>query len=527
MRWWGKTAKISIDIRDQSIPKEWLLEREHLLPDEQHGVLNVPDESGKLTAEEIEMTNADVDSLLEAYRSRKWTVRQVITAFLKKAVIMNQLVSGKLDAELMRNKGSKANQNSRCKTNFVTEFLHETALEQADALDAHLASTGALSGPLHGIPTSLAEPIPIAGRIAHAGIVSRINNPPPADDAHLVCQLKHAGAVIHLRTNVAQALVGQLVCENNIMGRTHNPHDRRLSPGGPCGGEGVSVGSRCAVLGAGVDVRTPAAFGGCYGLRPTAGRVPAEWWAEEGMGCVLGPLASSVDGLQAWMKAVLGQETNTLGASSWRSDVSKRDFTVGVLWDDGIVRPHPPLLRALRSAVDKLRAAGIKAVEWVPYDHQRGYDMLGPLYFLDGGKRYLTEFDKSGEYPLASTTVALDAANRSRGIPGAGLESLEALSRERQTYRQEHDTLMTERGVDFILGPAYVGAGALHDGPKCSHYTSIWNVLDLPSVVLPSGLRCDKDVDVRDETYVPKSDIDKGEWKACKGFSYPLTLSRC
>jgi hypothetical protein len=93
MRWWGKTAKISIDLRDQSIPRQWLLEPEHLPSEEQRCVLNIPNEAGRLTAEEIEITNSDVDSLLEAYRTRKWTVRQVTTAFLKKAVIMNQLVS--------------------------------------------------------------------------------------------------------------------------------------------------------------------------------------------------------------------------------------------------------------------------------------------------------------------------------------------------------------------------------------------------------------------------------------------------
>lgn len=433
----------------------------------------------------------------------------------------------RLDAELLRNKGSKTNQISRSKTNFVTEFFQESALQQADALDAHLASTGTLAGPLHGIPTSLAEPIPLAGRITHAGIVSRISNPPPAEDAHLVRQLKHAGAVIHLRTNVAQALVGQLGCENNIMGATLNPHDRRLSPGGPCGGEGVSVGSRCAVLGAGVDCGVPAAFGGCYGFKPTAGRVPAEW-AEEGVGCVVGPLARRVDGLQAWMKAVLDQTTGgadkPLATSSpWRPDVSTGEFTVGAMWDDGIIKPRPPVLPALRSAVGKLRAAGVKVVDWEPYDHQRGHAMLGPFYFPGGGKRYLAEFDKSGEYPLALVSRAFDDANRSQGNLVAGLESSQALDQERETYQQEHDALMTEQGVDFILGPAYAGAGALHDDAKYSHYTFIWNILDLPSVVLPSGLRCDKNVDVRDETYVPKSDMDREEWKACKDFSYPLT----
>ena len=93
MRWWGGTARISIDIRDKSVPKQWLLEPGSLPSKEQHSVLNVPADSGMLTPEEIDMTNSDVESLLEAYRARQWTVRQVVTAFVKKAVIMNQMVS--------------------------------------------------------------------------------------------------------------------------------------------------------------------------------------------------------------------------------------------------------------------------------------------------------------------------------------------------------------------------------------------------------------------------------------------------
>lgn len=90
--------RISLDIRDKSIPKEWLLEPGQLPPKEQHAVSDVPVNSGVLTAEEIEMTESDVGSLLEAYRTRKWTVRQVITAFLKKAVIMNQMVIASTDS---------------------------------------------------------------------------------------------------------------------------------------------------------------------------------------------------------------------------------------------------------------------------------------------------------------------------------------------------------------------------------------------------------------------------------------------
>lgn len=336
--------------------------------------------------------------------------------------------------------------------------------------------------------------------------------------------------MIHLRTNVSQALIG-MGCENNILGQTLNPLDRRLSPGGPCGGEGVSVGAGCALLGVGVDIGVPAAFGGCYGFKPTAGRVPSEWSDDRGRRSVpVGPLARSVDGLRAWMRAVLEQQD--VGTSpSWRSDVDLGgggDFTVGVMWDDGILKPHPPVRRALRTAADKLRAAGIKVVEWEPHDHDRGHALLGPLHFPDGEKRYLDEFDRSGERPLPTVVHALEETDRffGKSVVAGGLgEDQRALAQEeRGGYQREHDALMAERGVDFILGPAYVGAGALHDEARHSHYTAIWDVLDLPSVVLPSGLRCDKVVDVRDETWSTKSDTEE-PWAACEHPIHPINTA--
>lgn len=89
---WKQISKISLDIRDNSIPKQWLLESEKLPGKEQLTVLSVPAESGALTPEVITITESDVSELLEAYKSGKWTVRQVVTAFLKKAVVINQLV---------------------------------------------------------------------------------------------------------------------------------------------------------------------------------------------------------------------------------------------------------------------------------------------------------------------------------------------------------------------------------------------------------------------------------------------------
>lgn len=174
------------------------------------------------------------------------------------------------------------------------------------------------------------------------------SRPLPNEDAHLVRLLRRAGAVVHVRTNQPQSLM-HLDCANNITGATRNPWDRRLSPGGSSGGEGVAVGAGCSVLGVGTDIggsiRAPAAFGNCYGLRPTALRVPTLGQVgltagQESIRGVAGPLAGSVEGLEVFMRSVLAQEPweheTTLVPVPWRTDVElTHDFTVGLMLDDG------------------------------------------------------------------------------------------------------------------------------------------------------------------------------------------------
>lgn len=84
--------KVCLDIRDESIPKDYLLPEDKLPGKDQHNVLDVPTHSGILSEEELKMTQQDVAQLLEAYQNKTWTVRQVVTAFLKQAVIIHQLV---------------------------------------------------------------------------------------------------------------------------------------------------------------------------------------------------------------------------------------------------------------------------------------------------------------------------------------------------------------------------------------------------------------------------------------------------
>lgn len=79
---------------------------------------------------------------------------------------------------------------------------------------------------------------------------------------------------------------------------------------------------------------------------------------------------------------------------------------------------------------------------------------------------------------------------------------------------------MKRRGVDFIISPAYPAAAAVLGESHYWNYTAIWNVLDLPSAVFPSGLTVDPKLDAmteQDRAYVPRSEVDEREWLKYQG----------
>ncbi|KAI7494486.1 fatty-acid amide hydrolase [Hortaea werneckii] len=283
---WSALSQRCIDTQKNSLPAQWALPVDKLATKSSGHITSLPQTSGVLSDLELQMTEQDADSILRKYLLSDWT---------RLIGNLNRISDGK-------------------QLNFATEFLSNEALARADELDEYFARTGKLAGPLHGIPISIKEHLEVAGKITHAGFVSKISHVSD-EDALIVKLLKDAGAVLHIRTNQPQSLM-HLDCDNNITGRTLNPHNLRLTPGGSSGGEGASVGFRASVMGVGTDIggsiRVPAAFNNCYGLRPTTLRnsnlglygINA---GQESIRGVAGPLGQSLNDLELFQKALLDQ----------------------------------------------------------------------------------------------------------------------------------------------------------------------------------------------------------------------------
>lgn len=151
----------------------------------------------------------------------------------------------------------------------------EEALDKARAAERAVKS-GAVLGPLHGVPIAIKDLMPTRGKITTMG--SRIYAHWMADeDAPILESLLGAGAILVGKTTTPEFAYSSFT-ESPLWGVTRNPWDTSRSPGGSSGGSGAAVAAGCVPLAEGTDqggsVRIPAALSGTVGLKPSFGRIP-------------------------------------------------------------------------------------------------------------------------------------------------------------------------------------------------------------------------------------------------------------
>lgn len=129
---------------------------------------------------------------------------------------------------------------------------------------------------------------------------------------------------------------------------------------------------------------------GLYGLKGSVARLPHAglMGSHDGMDAIigaLGPIATSARDLSLFCRVILQYEPwlvePQLLEIPWKQDVADGEgiphrLSIAILWDDGVVAPHPPILDALKRTKDALLAAGHEVVPWIPMDHQKAWDII-------------------------------------------------------------------------------------------------------------------------------------------------------
>jgi len=253
-------------------------------------------------------------------------------------------------------------------------------------------------GYLAGLPLGIKDLERVKGVRTTFGTKSKADYVPDYSD-HFVENLEQRGGVIVGKTNTPEMGAGGNTF-NEVFGATRNPWDTNLNAAGSSGGAAASLATGETWLSQGSDnagsLRTPAAFCGVVGLRPSPGRVAVTVpkGANAAFICegVYGPMARSVRDCALFLDAMGGFEP--------RQPISypapEIPFQQSVLQADGKVRiAFAPDLNGLgpvekeiddqmRLALGKVEAGGGTVVEDCPdladlektYLALRGFGML-------------------------------------------------------------------------------------------------------------------------------------------------------
>lgn len=176
----------------------------------------------------------------------------------------------------------------------------------------------------------------------------------------------------------------------------------------------------------------------------------------------------------------------------WRQDMydahTSRPLTIGVLLDDSVVRPHPPITRVLQAVVGALGDAGHDVFAWDASLHAEGVAIMDAFYTVDGCHDIQADIGRGGE-PLIPHVERL--VNRGSAI---SVHEYWQLNRKKwalqQAYLEKWKRLRspaTGRPADIVILPPMPHTSVPHGGCRWVGYTKIWNLLDYSALVIPAG----------------------------------------
>ncbi|KAL3426827.1 hypothetical protein PVAG01_00336 [Phlyctema vagabunda] len=497
-RWHDVAARVKARI-DDAIPKSYFADPKLVPQCPNEAVLNLPAISGVLNARELEITEQNVHVLLPKIADKTYTAVEVTTAFCKRATIAHQV------------------------TNCLALILFDSALSRAVELDEYLGTTGKTVGPLHGLPISIKEHIEVKGTVATAGFIAWADDV-SKEDALVVKILREAGAVFHVKTTNPQALMA-LETVSNIYGRTTNPHNRSLNPGGSSGGEGALIAMRGSLLGVGTDmggsIRCPAAFCGIYGLKPSIARNPhsglaGNYGGMENIVGVVGPMATCVEDIRIFQEVILAPHPwnyePSLVRLPWNPDSPDAllpvKLKIGIIWDDSVVQPHPPIMRTLKAAAKALTDARHQLIDWDTSIHREIQKTIEDMFFLDAAQEVIDVFEAGDESPVAIIENAMETFRPKKAFT---LGETWKLNSQRNAQQTKYAEMWNTTGIDFILAPANPAAAPAHDEGRWGGYTGVWNALDHSAVTFPVSTVQDSDTY---ENFPPRSETSLGDMDA-------------
>jgi Asp-tRNA(Asn)/Glu-tRNA(Gln) amidotransferase A subunit family amidase len=260
--------------------------------------------------------------------------------------------------------------------------------------DARVAEARIMKGegrPLEGVPLGVKDLEDVEGLITSHGSIPFRDNVAQRDSTQ-VQRLRNAGAVVLGKTN-APEFGYTAITKNLVYGVTRSPWNLEHTPGGSSGGSAAALAGCVLPLvtssDGGGSIRIPASFTGCFGLKPSFGRVPRgpfHLW-EYGDTSVYGPTTKTVEDAALFMDQVVGPsalDPNSLphpGISYLqrvREPISKK-LRIAYSSDLGYGVVQSDIAAAVEEAVPAFEKAGheVKRIEGGPPPLGREWAVMG------------------------------------------------------------------------------------------------------------------------------------------------------
>ncbi|KAF4493825.1 general amidase [Fusarium agapanthi] len=490
------------------IPSEWRVSSEGLERAHSQRDITKAFIEQFLEEETVSITSLKTVDILNAVSKRELTATKVVRAFCQRAAVAHQI------------------------NNCLHEIFFDQALERAQFLDDYYTKHGKTLGPLHGLPISLKDQFHVKGVDTTMGYVGWIDGNLGIDpdkshtvESQIVTELLSLGAVLYCKTSLPQTLLfGET--KNNIIRQTLNSINQNLSCGGSSGGETALMALGGSSVGVGTDIggslRIPAGFCGIFSIKPTSNRLSYRDVANTNPGqdtyrSTVGFMGTSIGALEVVFKAVLGREPwmrdpavipipfrkEVMESYQRRADekgnakFGERPLKMGVLWNDGMVGLHPPVLRGLKVVVEAVKRAGHK----------------GGFLSADGAHDIHQHLKRSGEPLIPDLQDGLNLKTPTELLKYQDL-TIQGLEYERQYSDYWNSTADSDgQVVDAVLMPVAPHAAVIPGKFYHGAYTDAMNLTNYTAVVIPS-IRADKRIDVFDEGYEPLGKVDRKNWQA-------------
>src|SRR5437763_2758943 len=239
-----------------------------------------------------------------SFHVEETTIAQIHTAFRTKQVTCRGLVAAYLARiDAYDKQGPSIN---------AVVLLNPDALKTADELDARMKA-GTAMRPLECIPVIVKDNYETKGLRTTAGSQS-LANCIPTRDAFVVQKIKDAGAIVLLKSNMAEFAFTPLETVGSILpGYTFNPYALNHTTAGSSGGTAAGVAASFGAVGLGTEtgnsIRGPSSHHGLVGIHSTMGLVsrmgvvPLNFLAD-----IAGPITRTVEDAAAVLQVVAGPD---------------------------------------------------------------------------------------------------------------------------------------------------------------------------------------------------------------------------